>query len=211
MNSHDTENGEQTEPGNGRGVEKERRRYFRVEEEIILYYREIAPHEIPDQSNEAGLGMDPFTLSSSLDFLTQESRTLLRKLEKEIPDVAEFLKILERKIDLMARAFLSCETDLAEQQARRVSLSASGLSFDTDQPYTLGKVLELKMVLLPRLIGVVAYGRVIYCKKGRDHFRLPYQIAVDFVGLSDRDRELLIRYVVKQQMQQLRGKKQPAE
>lgn len=194
-----------------RGGEKERRRYFRIEDEIILFFREIAPDDIPVNRSPPDFPLDSFALSAGLDLLTQESRKLLRKIERDSPDIGDFLKILERKIDLVGRAFLSYEANLPEQTAQRVSLSASGLSFDAEDPYVPGKVLELKMVLQPNWVGLIAYGRIVYCKKNDAGSELPYQISVDFVGLCDSDRELLIRHVVRRQLHQLRNKKQPSE
>ncbi|MVF20596.1 PilZ domain-containing protein [Methylocaldum sp. BRCS4] len=211
MVDHQADHDEGTEPMSGRDAEKERRRYFRIEDEIILFFREIAPDEIPDNRSPRDFPLDSFALSASLDLLTQESRKLLRRIEKDSPEIGDFLKVLERKIDLIARAFLSYEANLPEQTTQGVSLSASGLSFDVEKPYAPGKVLEIKMVLPPDLIGLIAYGRIVYCKKNGPDSELPYQISVDFVGLRDSDRELLIRHVVRRQLQQLRNKKQPSE
>lgn len=186
----------------------ERRRYFRIDDEIILFLREIAADQVPESETFQEHALDSFSLSSKLDLLSLESRANLRKIEREHPAVADFLKSLEQKIDLIARALLSSETDLASQPTKHVSLSASGLAFDTDAGLRVGNVLELKMILPPALVGIVAYGRVVYCKQNRGENLPPFHIAVDFIGLRERDRELLIRHVVKKQLQQLRDKKQ---
>ncbi len=200
---------------NGLGeAEKERRRYFRVEEQVILSFREIAPKDIPDVTEFRELPelpCNPFALASSLELLSQESRSLLRRFERESPDIAECLRIIERKIDLIGRVFMSRESDLAECPPQEVNLSASGLSFATDQTYEPGQVLEIKMVLLPNMIGVIAYGRVIYCRRNSTPAGPPYRLAVDFIGLCDQDRELLIRQVIRRQSQLLRNKKQDGQ
>lgn len=211
MSDHPADHENGMELVTGRDAEKERRRYFRIEDEIILFFREIAPDEIPDNRSPREFPLDSFALSASLDLLTQESRKLLRRVERDFPEIGDFLKVLERKIDLIARTFLNYEANLPEQSPQRVSLSASGLSFDVDKPCAAGKVLEIKMVLQPELVGLTAYGRVVYCKKNAPDSELPYQISVDFVGLRDSDRELLIRHVVRRQLQQLRDKKRPSE
>jgi len=211
MTDHPADHDEAMEPVSGRDAENERRRYFRIEDEIVLFFSEIAPDEIPDDRSPRDFPLDSFALSASLDLLTQESRKLLRKIERDSPEIGNFLKVLERKIDLVARAFLSFEANLSEQPAQRVSLSASGLSFDGDKPYAPGKVLEIRMVLQPDWIGLIAYGRIVYCKQNAPGSELPYRISVDFVGLRDCDRELLIRHVVKRQLQQIRNKKLPSE
>lgn len=188
----------------------ERRRYFRIEDEVILFFREVRPEEVPEYGTFQEQDLDAFTLSSKLDLLTSESRPMLRRIEREYPEVGGFLRIMEQKIDLVARTILTRETELLEQPTRRVSLSASGLAFESDAPFHVGRVLELKMVLPPTLAGVLAYGNVVYCRPASPG-NPAYNIAVDFIGLRERDRELLIRHVVKRQMRQLRDRNRESE
>jgi hypothetical protein len=56
---------------------------------------------------------------------------------------------------------------------------------------------------------VVACGKVVYCKKSQsDEGRHPFTIGVDYVNIKDQDRELLIKHVVKRQLQQIRENKE---
>lgn len=200
---------------NGEGqAEQERRRYFRIEEQVILSFREVPLEEVPpitELRELPELPCNPFALTSSLELLSQESRSLMRRIERESPDIADCLKVIERKVDIIARTLMSRESDLTECPPREVNLSASGLSFAIDQTFEPGSVLEVKMVLLPNLVGVLAYGKVIYCRKNTAPVGPPYRIGVDFIGLSDQDRELLIRHVVRRQSQLLRSQKQGLE
>ncbi|QSA97459.1 PilZ domain-containing protein [Methylococcus sp. EFPC2] len=185
----------------------ERRRYFRIEDNIILFFREIDPRELNLPLDNAEPSLDTFSLTAELDLLTLESRSQMRRIERDYPPVAEFLQVLEQKIDLVARAILATDPELSRQPTRRVSLSASGLAFESEENYALGSLLELKMVLPPEMVGVQARGRVVYSQQTRGE--LPaYQVAVDFVELVDKDRDLLIRHVVRKQMRHLRGRNQ---
>lgn len=185
----------------------ERRRYFRIEDEIILFFSEISPDEVPDSDRYQESPLDNFALSARLDLLTAESRSQLRKVEREHPVVADFLKCLEQKIDLIAQALLSSDEELKGQPTRRVSLSASGLAFEAERGFDLGAMLELKMVLPPSLVGILTYGRVVYSRYHPAGDNNGFQVAVDFAGLRESDRELLIRHVVKRQLQQLRDQR----
>ena len=185
----------------------ERRRYFRIKDDIILFHKEVSPEDVPELEAYQEHTVDSFSLSSRLDLLTVESRSLLRKVEREHPETADFLKVMEQKIDLLARALLAKDTEWVDQPTRCVSLSASGLAFEADVGFPLGSVLELKMILPPALIGILSYGRVVYCNYNRNTDSPGFNIAVDFVGLRERDRDLLIRHVVKRQLQQLREQK----
>jgi hypothetical protein len=182
----------------------ERRRYFRIDDDVILSFRavEAACMELRDEDDPQP---DAFTLSTHLELLGLESRSLLRRIEREDPLLGDYLRLLEQKIDLIGRGLMSREADTSHNPARRVSLSASGLAFNASNGFTLGDTLELKLILPPSLVGLRAYGRVVQCRKGWAQDPTDFHIAVDFVGLSERDRELLIRHIIKRQSQQLRS------
>ncbi len=186
----------------------ERRRYFRIEDEIILFYRTIHPDEVNDSTaGSQEMMLDCFSLSSDLDILTQESRMLLRRIERTLPEVADFLKMLEKKVNLIAQKILLDESHAAQQTTRAVDLSASGLAFDSEKPLHADTLLELKMILSPELIGVVVRGKIVYCKENALHDERPsYHIGVNFLALREQEREILVRHILKKEMQQLREK-----
>lgn len=177
---------------------EERRNFFRIEDEIILQVREITSDQLP---NEEELP-DSFSLPSKLEQLTVETSSISRKIPSEYADVLEYLKILEQKIDLIAQAFLINECDFVKRPTQNITLSASGLSFDSEIEVKPGQLMELTMMLPPMLIGIVTYGRVIHCEAVKSHSL--FNIGVEFLGLNKNDNELLVRYIVKKQSQQLR-------
>jgi hypothetical protein len=184
---------------------EERRRYFRIEDEIILFYRKVSPEQVARQSDATELAPDCFSLSAELDFLTQESRLLLRRIERTLPEVADFLKTLDKKVNLIAQKILLDESHATRQTTRAVDISGSGLAFDSEKPLETDVLLELKMILPPEFVGVVVHGKIVYCKEnapGDD--RLPYRLGVDFLSIREQDREMLIRHIFKREMRHLR-------
>jgi hypothetical protein len=190
------------------GAEAERRRYFRIEDEIILSYRAVPADDVPETGTFREHEPDVFTLAAHLEILSAESATLLRKIEREDSILGDYLRILEQKMDLVARALVSREDSLCREPARQVNLSASGLSFASEHDFAASDVLELRLVLPPALVGIHAYGRIVYCRPSRLDDAPVYKVGVDFIGLRDQDRDLLIRHVIKKQSQQLREHRQ---
>lgn len=182
----------------------ERRRYFRIDDEIILVYRSISPQDMPDPEQFQSRFVDCFSLTSTLEYLTQESQAQLRLIQRDYPDVAKYFEALERKINVLAQAFMVSHNSLTDQPTHKVNLSASGIAFDTAQFLAEGQILELKMVVPPGLVGIVTFGKVIYCRKQEDGL---YRTGVDFFSLRDQDREFLIRHVIKRQLTQLRAQR----
>ncbi|BCX89948.1 hypothetical protein MIN45_P2322 [Methylomarinovum tepidoasis] len=185
----------------------ERRRFFRVEDEIVLVYRPIAPEDMPPVEAFQNQLVDHFSLTSTLAYLTQESQAQLHRIERENPAVADYLKTLERKIEALAQAVMISNNRLADQPTRKVNLSAAGIAFTADQPLAEGGLLELKMVLPPSLVGIVTFGKVVYCtplEEGEG-----WRVGVDFLSMREQDREVLIRHVVKRQLTLIRARKHP--
>lgn len=184
--------------------QSDRRRYFRIDDEIILVYRSISQEEVPGPEYFQSQFTDRFSLTSTLEYLTCESQAQLRLIQRDYPEVSKYLETLERKINVLAQAFMVSNNHLAEQPTHKVNLSACGIAFDAEQRLAEGQILELKMVVPPALVGILTFGKVIYCRE-QQHGR--YRVGVDFLALRDQDREFLIRHVVKRQLILLREQK----
>ncbi|MCX8050166.1 MAG: PilZ domain-containing protein [Methylohalobius sp.] len=182
----------------------ERRRYFRIEDEIVLTYRPIAAEDMPASEQLTSRLVDQFSVTAALEYLGQESQVQLRRIQRDSPEVAKYLELLERKIELLAQAFMIHHNRLLHQPTCQVNLSASGIAFNTEQALTEGQILELKMVIPPALVGILTFGKVIYC---RPQGESDYRAGVDFLDLRAQDREFLIRHVVKRQLSLLREQK----
>jgi c-di-GMP-binding flagellar brake protein YcgR len=189
-------------PGHSERVD-ERRRFFRIEDEITLFYREIEEDTLPDSKHFKDELMDVFSLTATLEYLDQESGFLQRTIEKSHPDIASYLDVLNQKIELIAKAVLLKEKGGSELPASKVNISASGVSFFADLELKKGTLLELKMILPPALTGLITYGKVVYCEpvENENH---SHRLAVDYIDISEQDRDVLIRHIVKRQMQQIR-------
>lgn len=186
---------------------EEKRRYFRVNDTINLLYKVIDKSQADAASHVSNDVLGNCSLASALDVLTQEARMLSPRLERRDPEMFEYLKIIDTKINLIAQA-LSIQSDqFSEHDAREVNLSATGLAFSNEKAIGVGELLELRMLLTSCMAVVVAYAKVVQCKDiAQDSPERPFAICVEYVNLKDEDQELLIKHVVKKQLQQLRDK-----
>lgn len=187
---------------------EERRRFFRIEDEIKLFYRVLHLEDIPEEDEIKDQLPDAFSLSGVLEYLTQQSRALLKKFERDLPELTDYLKILDQKVDLLAQAILLNAAEISDQPTRNVNLSASGLAFEVETKIDPDEYIELKLILPPSFLALLTYGKVVYCEAiGSDDERYPYRIGVDFLKMREKDKEMLIRHVVKKQMHQIRERK----
>lgn len=190
---------------------EERRRFFRIDDDINLYYRVIDAKSVNDMSHVRPDILGSCSLSTALDMLTQEAKVTMRRIESRDPEIADYLKVLNNKIDLIAQALVLQGADFGEKKPRNVNLSASGLAFDNEEALNIGDYLEIKMVLSSLVAVILVYARVVYCKENADqqYNKLPFLISVDYVNIQEQDRELLIRHIVRRQMQQIRESREP--
>lgn len=186
---------------------EEKRRYFRVSDTISLLYKVVNEIQIKQLSHVSDDVLSSCGLAAALEVLNQEAAALAPRLDRRDPEMFEYLKILDNKINLIVQSLSPRQDDFSEQDKREVSLSAAGVAFTNDVAVPVDTLLELRMVLTSCLAVVVAYGRVAQCKDiSQDNVDHPYAICVEYINMKEEDRELLIKHVIKKQMQQLRDK-----
>ncbi len=194
-------------------LQQERRRFFRIEDAVSLSYQTVPDDSLPERLERLQRGMSSdFTVMGSLTAIGQEVAGVLRKIEGRHPEVADYLKALDRKLDLLGRAFLAQNTDLVDQPATPVNLSASGMAFFTPERLDVGSILELKLLLMPSHTGILIYADVVSCEAGSSATdESGYQIRVDFSHLRECDQDVLIRHILQRQGETLRQRREAEE
>lgn len=187
---------------------QERRRFFRIEDTVNLFYKVIDEETVSELSYVSDDVLSNSSLAAVLDAISQEARIIGFRLEKREPEIFEYLKLMDAKINMVAQAVMMQGNQFGEHDTRDVNISASGLAFHTDEELKAGQFLEIKMMLTSCMAVIVVYAKVVYCLYDEDNEESPYHVGVDYINMKDEDRELLIKHVVKKQMQQIRESKQ---
>ncbi|MES9931372.1 MAG: PilZ domain-containing protein [Candidatus Sedimenticola sp. PURPLELP] len=191
----------------------ERRRFFRIDDSVNLSYTSISPDQLSERMKRLDNDLDTdFTIMSNLAAVTQQMAGVLHKVEADYPDVANYLKALNKKIDILGRAFLVQNTDLSENPANPVNISASGMAFNTTEQLEPGTQLELKLLLMPSFTGILTMAEVVSCREmdeAEGDYR--YDLRVNFTHLRDADRDVLIRHVIRLQTEELRRQREERE
>jgi hypothetical protein len=190
-------------------VTEDRRRFFRINDEVNLYYRVVDEQTVVAIGNGSNKLFNSGSLATSFEVLDQESKLLMHRIEKEYFEIAEYLKIVSAKVDLIAQETMKQGYDVSDDDIRNANISASGVAFESKSQVKAGEFLEIKLLLSSSFALIVIYGKVIHCKSNEDKKgQMPFQIGLNFVNIQDQDRELLVKHVVKRQMQQIREKKE---
>jgi len=180
---------------------QERRGFFRINDDVALTYRlvsgDVASKTLEDLGVNEG---ESATLTNELEKMNEVSRIHFRHVEKESPEVARYFSYIEEKINLLAHHIMMANDELFVESTQPVNISGSGVSFTADTEFESGNCLEVKFTLNPSLVKINTFSEVVSCKPEGDKFR----VAVIFKRLRDADRDMLIRHVVKKQMNNIR-------
>ncbi len=198
-----------------KALDDERRRFFRIDDSVHMTLRKLSGEELDnriaslEQNDE-----NSFSLMNGLSAIGQQVAASLRRIELKDPDVADYLKALDRKIELIGRAFLAEEADIADQPARAVNLSGGGMAVQSREPMDENAVLEIRMLLLPSYTGILTYGTLVSCRRLPEDEAdpgYPYLLRIDFSFMRDSDRDALIRHVLLKQAEWLRHRREQRE
>lgn len=156
-----------------------RRRAFRIDELVNLFYRKLDSEHIIEEPAEWG----------EMLLHTPESGT------------SRLVSSSLAAGDLEALAPIS---QTRENDTLNVNISASGIAFTCQESLQPGNYLMLRMLLLSTMTTIMACCRVVYCKPSNPYEldRYPYLIGGQFVNLASADRELLERYVDRRRKRQ---------
>ncbi|MCW8826125.1 MAG: PilZ domain-containing protein [Gammaproteobacteria bacterium] len=174
--------------------QRERRDAFRIDVKIYL-------HIITDDGEEKAVVDEKLSSHlTTLRDLNYQSNHLLAGIRKNHPDISQFLALLDKKINILTRIVSMEQIGIDVEPNMRVNMSSSGLAFSSDVAYSPGRILSIHMVLFPAYVTVTCQAKVVYCRAEGSRLR----IALDFVDLDASERELLIRYMIEKQSEQLR-------
>ena len=177
----------------------DRREYYRIEDMIALDFSLLSGPEAlaSDVLHDAS---PLFNLLSDLHLMDFESQHLLRHISERDRTLANYLKVMNKRIDLLGQALAqSLVRDIG--LPRQVTLSEGGLGFIHPKEVSVDSHLALKMVLMPQALGLLVRAKVVHCQARPDG---QFEIGTEFEALTDAQRQLLARHILQKQAQQRR-------
>ncbi len=170
---------------------QDRREYYRIDDQIALQIR------LHGSQNEEDSLL--FSLLGDLHLLEYEAQPLLRSVGESDRTIANYFKVVNKRIDLLGQALASnLLKDIGP--ARNVSLSESGMSFFDELTHPVDTLLSLKIVLLPQGFGLHVDARVIEHRNSAEGV----QTVTVFENLTDATRQILARHILHKQALQRR-------
>lgn len=186
----------------------ERRRYFRIKDQVALKYRIIPAQQLSDAvQGRCESTLNLINLASTFASNSRQMVPVLRRVRELQPELGRYLAMVNEKLDLLARALSMAENELVGEQPQKVCLSAGGISFDVERRLAPGASLEIKLLMFPSLLYVLTFGTVTRCQPTSDQQPFRYRVAVEFSYITEEDRELLIQHIVQRESSRLRERR----
>ncbi len=165
----------------------ERREYFRVTDVLSIVVKKI----------ENMVGKKARILSGFFSCLANVNVAEDLNDGKINPKLVQMLCEMNAKLDLILEKLSGNREEPGNVEPQEVSLSASGISFHTPDEFSLGDLVEVKMLLpLRPPTWIVLYGNVSRVVMEEDG---GHEVAVHFGEMEDEARNLLSYYTIKRQ------------
>lgn len=176
----------------------ERRKYYRINDVVLLRY-EVIPEAPEGQQTSEDTGGLEISTGSLLAELDRELNKSINAVWREHPMVAQALGLLNRKVSVIAAQSLEYEEEgVHSYDSSMVNLSGCGIAFEGRHTLEPGTRLQLSIILKPSQVTLSIAGTVVSSEERLDSATMPYWIRVDF----DDDlqaQEQLIQHVVQKQ------------
>ena len=192
---------------NAASTNHEKRDSFRIDKDIHFEFRPVSASFAEDNAVEEAFDDDDQSLRliSELSKIDRDMLQSLKILGDKNRFLGDVLKSMNEKVDTIGRhlAFNS-EESLRSRPKTRVSISEDGMGFICDRSFYKGNYFAARLIFLPKYVMATSYAKVVRCVQKDDKF----QIAAKFHDISDKDRQVISRFVLKSQVE---ARKHPAK
>ena len=175
---------------------KDRRRFFRITDAIHVAY-EIIDEEATLESLEVDHNEVMIDAIAIIEQHNEDVSQTLSELGESAPIAAKAITALNDKIDTLLN-LLELDNIIIQKKLQRVeaaSVSACGIAFPISETIAVGQKVRLMMRLESANIKLNAIGCVVDCNELGEE----YYLRVEFVDMSDVDREHLIQHIMQRQ------------
>ncbi len=179
-------------------------RYFQIDEAIKVNLFPVEPQQVPPTSLALEADMPAlFRLANEVSSLDHAARHSLRSLGEHAQELATFLELQSRKIDLIMSHILATE-QYDEKSLYCDSYGGSGIKIRSNDSYPLGQALRCKLFLEHEAAAIYCYCEVIDSEVVTGDIT---RYTLLFSTIRDDDRELLVRASLHAQTRQLKKRR----
>ena len=186
----------------------DRRKYFRIDNSVLLSYTIVSEQEMQEGIRELSSGGFPkggiSTALMEIEVQLQGAMSKLQQKNKELQTVLELMNVKVNALLDMLPIVGNRQDSLLDSEPTQVNISASGISFPSNEAIAPGSKIQLRLVLAPNYQYVTAFASVVRCAKSEGKSEYEYEVAAEFTFMLDRFKEIIIKYAMHKQSAQLK-------
>ncbi|MFT5657307.1 MAG: c-di-GMP-binding flagellar brake protein YcgR [Gammaproteobacteria bacterium] len=168
----------------------ERRRYFRIEDTVSFALKPVKNSELQPRLDDFWSDTKEYALRHQFNHQLEQHLADFKVIEKNMPELARYLTVLQKKIDTINDRMLPEQTAISAQ-THRVSLSAQGMAYTTTAKLIVGETVELDLKLLSTGQIIKIYALVVDVETVSNEFR----ISLDFTHIYGSDQDILVKRI----------------
>ncbi len=186
--------------------ETNRRKYLRIDDRVSLYFRPLSKEQAANAVADFETKRLEFSIRNHLVHGREQHLPQMRIIEKRHPEIAGYLKFLEKQIESLSAQLIDKNHCLSADEKYEVNLSAEGIRFYMPERFEPGDLAEIAIMVYPSRASMFALGRVVRSEKVEDDSGAEtlWRTAIHFTCLHEEDREMLIKHIHHLQLTELR-------
>lgn len=192
---------------------RNRRTAVRATDRVLLAYKRISAERYEEIAKDYREGISIYNQEGLKDVqMYIGAQSALDRLQARDPDLAEFLKHLDNKINIIMRRIKGEKSLLDLLKLQKINLSATGIAFYSFEEFKTDELVEVHLALLPDYTYLYFFAKVTHSdREGEHQGRQIFLVGTEFVLMTDEDREKLVQHNFKQQRLALRTRRQDEE
>lgn len=191
--------------------EQENRRSFRINESVYIKYDILTDDEFHGgiEHRKISLGQDDGAQAMLVDIEARLSESMYR-MTSESDHVGRVITLLNDKLNVVIEqlpGLRQTKASLANSKPLDCEVGADGMVFPCAEQLAVDTKLHLQMLLSSDNRFIETFCKVVRLTeppKGNDSDILRYGVAVEFIGMKQAQREILIQHMFNRESETLR-------
>ena len=182
-------------------AEAERRSFFRIHSEIALSFHSIDTYTLQHSRPEDEFPEDQDTLDLFNEYkrLDKEGSPHLAAVGEYNRALADYLQILNKKLDLLTQQTLAAKYLSKEVRPTHVNLSEGGIAFNSSKQFYKDSHLAVQLMFLSDYSSLACFAKVIRCEPQENNAG-GFKLACKFKALSTAKQDLLGKQIMQSQL-----------
>jgi len=197
---------------------QEHRRSFRVSESVYIKYEVLSEDEFQDglEHRKTRLGQSDSAQASLVDIEARLSEAMYR-LNGESDQFGKCITLLNDKLNVVIEqlpGLRQSKAALASSMPQTCDVGADGIVFASAEQLAPGTKLYIQLLLASDNRYIESFCRVVRktsTPAGNDEEKFPYGIAIEFQGMKQSQREMLIQHMFNRESETLRMRRLQTE